>query len=182
MKLGALAAIALAAGTVLHTPYAVAQSQNAQRCTAIDNDAERLTCYDRALRPAAAANPAPSKTIATENRATRPERAVRESTASAAPAAPAAPAPPAAATARRAPAAAQEESADVVPIVIVQIRALPGRAATFVTDTGDTWVQTDTQRVLPSVPFKASIKAGSVGSSFLVPEDYARSFRVRHGQ
>ena len=176
LKVGALAAIALAAGAAVHAPYAVAQSQNAQRCTAIDNDAERLTCYDRALRPAAAANPAPSKTIATENRATRPERAVRESTASAPPA------PPAAATARRPAATAQEESADVVPIVIVQIRALPGRAATFVTDTGDTWVQTDTQRVLPSVPFKASIKAGSVGSSFLVPEDYARSFRVRHGQ
>ena len=69
-----------------------------------------------------------------------------------------------------------------MPIVIVQIRALPGRAATFVTDTGDIWVQTDTQRQLPDVPFKAAIKPGSMGSSFLVPDDYARSFRVRRGQ
>jgi hypothetical protein len=70
----------------------------------------------------------------------------------------------------------------VVPIVIVQIRALPGRGATFVTDTGDTWVQTDAQRQWPAAPFKAAIKPGSMGSSFLVPDDYSHSFRVRRGQ
>ena len=209
-KLGSLTAIAIvavAAGAALHAPHAVAQSQNSQPCTAIDNDAERLVCYDRALRPAAVPKPvpapapaatakasppapnppaavdpvapAPSTAITTENRATRREREVRESTVGAAPAAPAA---PAAASARKAPAADKEAAADIVPIVIVQIRALPGRAATFVTDTGETWVQTDSQRQLPNVPFKAGIKAGSMGSSFLVPDDYAHSFRVRRGQ
>jgi hypothetical protein len=74
------------------------------------------------------------------------------------------------------------DTSGIVPIVIVQVRALPGRAATFVTDTGDTWVQTDSQRVLPKPPFKAEIKPGSISSFFLVPEDFARSFRVRHGE
>ncbi|MEO8465302.1 MAG: hypothetical protein ABI640_08165 [Gammaproteobacteria bacterium] len=176
-KLASFVTFTLAACAALHVPQAAAQPRSAERCTTIDNDAERLACYDRALRPAAA--PAPSTAIATENRATRPAREVRESTVSAAPAAPAA---PAAAAARQAPAASKEEAVGVVPIVIVQIRTLPGRAATFVTDTGDTWVQTDTQRQMPAVPFKAEIKAGSMGSSFLVPDDYARSFRVRRGQ
>ena len=199
MRLGSWAAVALAACAALHAPRAAAQAQNAGRCTAIDNDAERLACYDRALRPAPAPIPArpaaPAATanapppavlpppaappaaaapiIATENRATRREREVRESTASAPPAAPAP---------RRAPEATKEQASDIVPIVIVQIRALPGRAATFVTDEGDTWVQTDTQRQLPDVPFKAAIKPGSMGSAFLVPDDYAHSFRVRRGQ
>lgn len=202
-------ALALAACAALHAPHAVAQAQNAQRCTTIDNDAERLTCYDRALRPATAPTPArplapaataaapaptpaptaappaaaaPSTTVATENRATRREREVRESTASAAPVAPAPLAAPTAPAARRAPAPAKEETADIVPIVIVQIRSLPGRGATFVTDKGETWVQTDAQRQWPSVPFNAAIKPGSMGSSFLVPNDYAHSFRVRRGQ
>jgi hypothetical protein len=209
-KLEGLALIALAACSALHAPYAAAQARDAQRCTAIDNDAERLACYDRALRPAPAHAPArpsapvaaataptpaatpppatapaaaaPSTAIATENRATRREREIRESTASAAPVAPAPPAAPAAPAARRAPAPAKEATPDIVPIVIVQIRALPGRGATFVTDTGDTWVQTDAQRQWPTAPFKAAIKPGSMGSSFLVPDDYAHSFRVRRGQ
>ncbi len=207
MRLESLAAIALATCATLHTSEALAQSQNAQRCTAIDSDVERLACYDRALRPApaptatrppapaataaaAAAPPtpppaaapvpaAPSTAIATENRATRPEREIRESTASAPPAAPAA---PAAAAPRRAPEATKEQASDLVPIVIVQIRSLPGRAASFVTDKGEVWVQTDTQRRFPDVPFKASIKGGSMGSLFLAPDDYAHSFRVRRGQ
>ena len=193
--------VALAACAALDAPRAAAQVQNARPCTTIDNDAERLACYDGALRPAAAPTPArppapaataaapppaalpppasppaaaaPSTTVATENRATRREREVRESTASAPPAAPAP---------RRAPEATKEQASDIVPIVIVQIRALPSRAATFVTDKGETWVQTDTQRQLPNVPFKATIQPGSMGSSFLVPDDYAHSFRVRRGQ
>ncbi len=196
-KLEFLAAIALVASATLYAPHATAQAQSAQRCTTIDDDAQRLACYDRALRPApvsaaaAAASPraaappaatAPNAAIATENRATRREREVRESTASAAPAAPSPPAAPSAPAARRAPAPAQDATADIVPIVIVQIRALPGRAATFVTASGETWVQTDTQRQLPNVPFNAAIKPGSMGSSFLVPDDYARSFRVRRGE
>src|SRR6185295_6027366 len=75
-----------------------------------------------------------------------------------------------------------EDAAGLVPVVIVQIRSLPGRAATFVSDKGETWVQTDNQRQLPAVPFKASIKPGSFSSLFLVPDDYAHSFRVRPGR
>ena len=199
-KLSFLAAIAAIGYAALHAPQALAQS--AQRCTTIDDDADRLACYDKALRPAppppraapptatavtppaapaAAASPPPSapeakSTVATENRATRREREVRESTASAPPAAPAAPA------ARRAPAATPAEEPGIVPIVIVQIRSLPGRPVTFVTDKGESWVQTDNERQMPAVPFKAAIKPGSMSSFFLVPEDYAHSFRVRRAK
>jgi len=192
MKLEFLGTIALAACAALHAPHAAAQAQNTPRCPAIENDSERLACYDRALRPAPAPTPAPAATaaapppaaaaptttVATENRATRREREVRESTASAPPAAPTAPAAPAP---RRAPEATKQQASDIVPIVIVQIRALPGRGATFVTDKGETWVQTDTRRQWPDVPFKAAIKPGAMGSSFLVPDDYAHMFRVHRG-
>jgi len=64
----------------------------------------------------------------------------------------------------------------------VQVRVLPGRGATFVTDNGDTWVQTDTYRNgFPQTPFKASIEPGAMSSFFLVPAGQAHAVRVRHG-
>jgi hypothetical protein len=67
-----------------------------------------------------------------------------------------------------------------VPIVIVQIRSLPGHAATFVTDQGDVWVETDKPRSqYPQTPFKASIEPGAMSSFFLVPENRGRAIRVR---
>jgi hypothetical protein len=164
-------ALLIATSTAL--PSHMAAAQGAVPCTAIDNDAERLACYDRALR-GTPAPPAPATTV-TET-APRSERRVREAAAPAAPAAPVARTAPTAPTAG----AANAEPA-IVPIVIVGVRALPGRETTFTTDDGVSWVQTDGQRLvgLPEAPFNAELKPGAMGSYFLVPADRGRAIRVR---
>src|SRR5262245_28184320 len=135
-----LAAVASCAGMT-------ALAQGGVPCTAIENDAERLACYDKALRPAAA--PAPATTATPAPRAAAPtppstnerrqERQVRESAAATPAPAPTAPAAP------RAGATADE---GIVPIVIVGVRTLPGRETTFTSEDGTAWVQTDSQRLV----------------------------------
>jgi hypothetical protein len=169
----------LAAGSIAGGALA----QGSVPCTAIDNDAERLACYDRALRPdgapAATAAPAPSSAanpaLSTSDR--RSERRIRESTATTAPAAPAAPA----AAAARGNAPSGDE---IVPLVIVNVRALPGREATFTDGDGVYWIQTDSQRIfsLPEAPFDAELKRGAMGSYFLVPKGQGRAIRVRQAR
>jgi len=190
-----LAALALAACATLQQPVAAAQ---VQPCAAIDNDAERLACYDRASPPAPAAVPtrqpapaaattppataAPAPAVVTADRGTtRRERSAREATASKTPAAPAAPVAADAPSTRRAAAANKVEAPpEIVPIVVVQIRSSPGYAATFVTDKGDVWVQTDKPFAqYPRTPFKASIEPGAMSSFFLIPENRGRAIRVR---
>lgn len=190
---GSAALALLAALAVAPSPAATAQT--AVPCTAIANDAERLACYDRALRgappPAAtppAQAPAPTRSEPPAARAAAPatttapsaavaeprrERRVRESAAPAAPQAP---------VARSAPTAgASDEQEEIVPIVVVGLRLLPGREATFAAQDGTSWVQTDSQRIvgLPDTPFDALIKRGAMGSYFLVPADRTRAIRVR---
>jgi hypothetical protein len=64
----------------------------------------------------------------------------------------------------------------------VGVRALPNRGATFTTDSGDIWVQTDSRDGrLPDAPFDAEIKPGAMSSFFLVPKDSGRAVRVRRG-
>jgi hypothetical protein len=164
-------------------PYPSA-AQGAVPCTAIENDAERLACYDRALRgtppaPAATRNtrpttaPTPPAAAAAPAQAAqeRPrERPVRESAA------------PAARTAPAAPAAAEENDEDAITaLVIVGVRALPGRETSFTAEDGTVWVQTDSQRVfgLPDPPFDAELRSGAMGSHFLVPGGRGRAIRVR---
>lgn len=157
--------VIIAAGAV---PARPAAAQGAVPCTAIENDAERLACYDRALRPtptgSAPAAQRPTAPTGTEI-APRDERRVRESTARPAPAA---------------PAVAQRDDG-IVPLVIVGVRALPGRETTFTTDDGTRWVQTDSQQIvgLPEAPFEAELKPGAMGSRFLQPKDHPRAIRVR---
>jgi hypothetical protein len=88
--------------------------------------------------------------------------------------------PPAPATARTG--APPDET--IVPIVVVGIRALPGREATFTTEDGVAWVQTDSQRLvgLPDTPFAAEIRPGTMGSYFLVPTERGRAVRVRRAR
>jgi hypothetical protein len=176
----------LAAAALGASPWQPAAAQNGPPCTAITNDAERLACYDRALRGTAAepappaappvaapAGAAPSAPPPAET--PRRERTVRESAAPAAPAAPAA---------RAAGASGDERDGNrIVPIVIVGMRGLPGRETIFTTQDGTNWVQTDTQRIagLPEPPFEAELKPGSLGSYFLVPKDHGRAIRVREG-
>jgi hypothetical protein len=197
LSMGTLAFVALVGALAVNAPPALAQ---AVPCTAIKNDAERLACYDRALRPAPSATPAtapaaappaaaasappaaPSEHLST-SRETRHERRVREAEAAAPPAAPAAPAAPPPSPARSTLSAAANagsaEAPPVVPIVVVEVRALRGRGSTFITDTGSVWIQSDSEQMrLPEVPFKASLKPGAMSSMFLVPDDYPRAIRV----
>jgi hypothetical protein len=186
------AAVALLLATLTALPSQLATAQAAVPCTAIADNAERLACYDRALRsappPAATTPPAaqapprgappaavPAAPAAPAAAEPRRERQVRQS------AVPAAPAAPAARTAPAAPAARGNEAPQIVPIVIVGVRALPGRETTFTAEDGTAWVQTDSQRItgLPDTPFDAQIKPGMMGSYFLVAEDHARAIRVR---
>ena len=165
------AALALLLATL---PWHAATAQTAMPCTAIENDVERLACYDRALRgtpPAAApsaptvAAPGAAAPVAVAAEPSR-ERRIRESSAPVAPAA---------------PVAGRRGDEEIVPLVIVGVRALPGRDTVFTANDGSTWVQTDSQRIvaLPDTPFDAELKSGAMGSYFLVPKDRARAIRVR---
>jgi hypothetical protein len=172
-------------------PSPPVSAQGGVPCTAIEADAERLACYDRALRgtpappaaaaPAATAAPPAAPAPVAEERSRR-ERREREAQA---PAAPVAAAPPVARSAPAAPAvAAPSAEPAIVPIVIVGVRTLQGRETTFTTDEGVSFVQTDGQRImnLPDTPFKAELKPGAMGSVFIVPEGRARAIRVRQAR
>ena len=166
----AAAAALIAVAALAVGPWQPAAAQGAVPCTAIENDAQRLACYDRALRPAPnapAAQPSASAAPQATEIAPRGERTVRQS------AAPAAAAAPVAGTASRV--------TDVIPIVIVGVRTLPGRETIFTAQDGATWVQTDGQQLLrlPETPFEAQIQPGAMGSRFLLPKDYPRRVRVR---
>ena len=189
-RLGDAAAfVALAVVTLTALPVQPALAQ--APCTTIANDAERLACYDRALRGPAQTAPAPQAAPA-PNRA-EPATAESAPARATAPAATSAPAPlsterrervvreSAAPTAPTAPSAGNSDEAGIIPIVIVGVRALPGRETTFTASDGTTWVQTDSQRIvgLPDAPFDAEIKSGAMGSYFLLPEDRVRAIRVR---
>jgi hypothetical protein len=176
ISLGSAAALCavLASAALTLVPARSATAQSAVPCTAIDDDAQRLACYDRALRgtpPPAASQPrtqsAPPAAPTAE--AERRERQVRESAAPAPQAAPAA------------PIAGRPDDEEIIPIVVVGMRALPGRETTFTARDGSSWVQTDSQRIvgLPDTPFDAEIKRGAMGSYFLVAKDRPRAIRVR---
>jgi hypothetical protein len=153
----AIAAAVVAAAALAAGSWQPAAAQGAVPCTAIEDDAERLACYDRALRPAPAA----------------PTAQPSASSAVPAPAAPAAPAAPVA--------GAATSANDVIPIVIVGVRTLPGRETIFTAEDGATWVQSDSQQIvgLPDAPFEAEIQPGAMGSRFLRPKDFPRRIRVR---
>jgi hypothetical protein len=169
-----LASAALVASSTLAPHYAAAQS--AAPCPTIENDAERLACYDRALRPnppakteaparareeraareratptanAPAAASAAAPRVATRDRSERREQADRETRVATAAAPPAPPQPaPAAANERSSRRAAHESSQDEVigTVVIAEVRTFTGRPSTFITDSGEVWTQIDTQR------------------------------------
>lgn len=180
----AMAVILLLAALMMEGPAHDAAAQS-QPCTAIQNDAERLACYDRALRatsPAPAA-PAPASPAAQAPAAQAPAAPVAQAPAPAAPPpaaqaqAPPAPTAPAATVAP----ASQTNRDRITSIVVVTVRTLPGRETTFTTADGATWAQTDSQRIygLPEVPFDAELKPGAVGSTFLVPKTGGRAIRVK---
>ena len=175
-------AFALLAAVITAFPWQPAAAQAAVPCTAIADDVERLACYDRALRTPQPAAPAPAAPAAQSAPPTA--RAPATSAAQAAPAStPAADVPASAASSTAtatatAPAAAADES---MVVVVVGVRAQPGRETTFTTQDGTAWVQTDSQKIvgLPDTPFEAELKPGAMGSRFLVPAGRGRAIRVR---
>ena len=204
--LAAVAGWSVTNAAALLTPQrALAQDSSARPCTEIENDTERLACYDRALRPARTAAPAvapnpqsapaqaaaPAAAAATATAAgaaagggehigtatTVEPRTARAARTETAPAAPAAPASPAAAGV---PATAAEQ-VGIVPIVIVDVRERVGRNdKIFTTDLGAVWMQTDNVRTTyPEPPFEAELKPGMMGSFFLVIDDRGRAVRVK---
>src|SRR5262245_1270813 len=172
----AAAVILAALAAQFSPPRAAAQSAP---CTAIQDDAERLACYDRALRAAPAA-PSPqspaAQAPAAQSTAPQSSSAAVTAPSASAPAASSAGAtsPASAATATAAP---TQEANKIVPIVVVSVRVVPGRAAVFTTRDGATWVQNDGQTItgLPDTPFDADLKPGAMGSQFLVPKDFGRA-------
>ena len=173
---GAVAAIVMVAALTAAWPAQHAAAQNAP-CTAIQDDAERLACYDRALRASSPAPLAPEPT-APAARAAAPVTQAPASAAQAptAPSAQASPSPTT--TATSAPPANPDK---ITPIVVVGVRTLQGRETSFTMQDGSTWVQTDSQRIygLPDTPFDAELKPGAVGSTFLVPKSGKRAIRVK---
>jgi hypothetical protein len=165
---GAVAVVVLLAALSAELPSHDAEAQDPP-CTAITNDAERLACYDRALRATSPAPAAPAPTAPSAHAAQTPAPAAH------APTAPATAAPNTQAQTKR------DAAEEIVPIVVVGVRTLQGRETTFTAQDGGVWVQTDSQRIvgLPDTPFDAELKPGLMGSKFLVPKDGARAIRVR---
>jgi hypothetical protein len=185
----AVAIVVLLAALTATGPARHAAAQSPP-CTAIQDDAERLACYDRALRatspaPAAPAAATPAPTSPAASAAQAPPAPVTQTPAPAAQApaaqAPAAPAAPAAQASTAAAPASSANPDKMIPIVVVSVRSLPGRETSFTTKDGATWVQTDSQRIygLPDPPFDAELKPGAVGSTFLVPKTGSRAIRVK---
>jgi hypothetical protein len=177
---GAVAAIVVIAALAAQFAPQKTAAQSAP-CTAIADDAERLACYDRALRAAPAA-PAPTA-VPTPTAAPTPPAPASEAPIASPVQAPVAPVEAPTTSAAQAPAGEHEQQdADkqIVAIVVVGVRTLQGRETTFTTQDG-AWVQIDSQRVvgLPATPFEAELKRGAMGSTFLVPKNGARAIRVR---
>jgi uncharacterized protein involved in copper resistance len=183
---GAVAAV-LALVAIVEFPAQQPAAQSAP-CTTIADDAERLACYDRALRAASPQHaPPPSQTPAAapvQAPSAPAEAAQAPAPASVQSAPQSSVSPPASSPAPQATASAQpQRDADREPIaiVIVGVRTTPGRETSFTAQDGTTWVQTDSQRIvgLPDTPFDAELKFGAMGSRFLVPKSGVRAIRVR---
>jgi hypothetical protein len=170
----AVAALVMVAALALQLPPRRAAAQSPP-CTAIEDDAERLRCYDQALRSAPPPAPAPT--------AQTPTAPPAQSASANASSATAAPAPATAATPPQQQTPQQGADQESIPLVIVGVRTLQGRETIFTTQDGATWVQNDSQRIvgLPAAPFDAELKRGAIGSQFLVPKNGGRAIRVREG-
>ncbi|MBN1239889.1 MAG: DUF3237 family protein [Gammaproteobacteria bacterium] len=121
-------------------------------CTGIASGVARLDCYDTAFgRSSAARSDAGDATA--DDAAVARARQFSETTE------------------------AEPEQAYTVTVVEVRRRRTD---AIFVTEEGETWLQTDGRRFFaPDVPFEAEIRPGALGSNFLVPLSGGRAIRVR---
>lgn len=131
----------------------------ARACTSITADAERLACYDRALRAAPAEHPQTGRSESTPPRT--------ESS----PAAPTASTPPARSETRAQRKARKESAAkkNELEVTIVKVDEIRGRGDLFfITDDGQVWRQTDEKSFYPpKPPFHALISTSRFGTQFL---------------
>jgi hypothetical protein len=176
------AALAIVGSLLGAAVYAQSSPESpANECAKIEDDTDRLDCYDRALRGAAEASSSPAAPTAPDSSSNARETP-RDAVATRPPA-PAAPTAPTARSAPRAPAADDAAEAEVIPIVVVAMREMNGGNIVFTTANGERWVQTDgRQNYYPKVPFEAEIKPGAMNSHFLVPNERGRSVRVRRAE
>ncbi|CAN5245308.1 hypothetical protein BH24PSE2_BH24PSE2_20450 [soil metagenome] len=180
---------------LLIAPLTLAQSLgDFAQCAELDDDVQRLACYDRLLPPALKAQEQ-SPSITAKRRSSPDATASPEPTTPAEPTAPAEPkAPPEAAASREAnppPSSddrvARERSQDATDsasasdsVLIVEIRESPARKLVFLTEDGQIWEQIDSHSpVFHDIPFPANIRRGSFGSHFLRSEQHGAAVRVR---
>lgn len=151
VEASALAAAAAALSLAGSAPAGAQEPAPQQReCARIENDAERLACYDRALRDSPAPAPEPAAAAPT-------------------------PPSPAAVTAL----SAERETVPSTEVVVVSLRQRPGLNTLFTTEQGEVWAQVGfEQSYFPPPPFAAQIKPGRLGSFFLVPEE-GTAVRIR---
>jgi hypothetical protein len=180
---------ALACLAAIASLFAAAALGQGLACPDIENDAERLACYDRALRPNRPPGPAaqapavaPTVTAPAAAAAAPTGAAVAPAAAAASTTAPAAVTPPPAVASVPAAAPANAPAADeTITVVIADVKLVQGRPVTFTTADGTVWVQNDSQTIrnVPETPFDAELKPGALGSRFLLPKGQSRSIRVR---
>lgn len=161
-----------------------------EACSTLERDRARLACFDGVL--AAERSGTPSSEPANGDASPTPSAAAEPKTAARAPATPeprtaaAAPATPDEAPRRREPADEREDRDDngrrTVTIVEINDR-LPGQAS-FLTDTGQLYIQTSggtPSGGYPDVPYEATLRDGALGSLFLYISE-RRRVRVRRAE
>lgn len=163
----------------------------ARACTTISTDAERLACYDRALRSGGAEGARSARIESSPPARNEPSPPARSaslppvSSESPPPSKSIAAVPREAAAEREPPAHRTAPKASTgdkgeFEVTVVEVRR-PRRVAEafFVTDDGRVWRQTDDKQIqFPATPFRAVISSGFLGSHFLAPVGERISVRV----
>ncbi len=184
------------------------QPGGAVACPSIENDHDRLECYDHAMRgtahapePAQAPAPTPAQAPAPAAAAVPVVGAAAVGAAAAhaaeTTAAPAAttsstistsPHNPRNTTAATPPQPGAPPTFDpstgaptaIFPVVVLSALSRPGFGTEFTTDKGGVWIQMETKPLtLPNTPFTAELQPGKFGSTFLVLPNRKLGIRVR---
>jgi pyruvate/2-oxoglutarate dehydrogenase complex dihydrolipoamide acyltransferase (E2) component len=192
-------------GTLCAVPLALSAQQGdidavLKACAAIDDDGQRLSCYDQVLRPEKTPDRTALPATTDYSEESGPVKAVQEQrdsqeTAAAAAAAAAAGAAQVNAdqpAAKPAPAEVPEatetfglkekqprESVSIT-VTVNGIRKNLNNRFVYTTAEGQVWLQIDKRRVhYDEVPFVAEIRSAALGSFYLKPESDGVSVRVR---
>ena len=194
-------------GALCAVPLALSAQQgdiNAalKACAAIDDDGQRLSCYDQILRPGKTPDRTELPATSVYSEESGPAMAVQErgdSQETAAAAAAAAVQAPAAAQVKADQPAAKPAPVEVseatetfglkekqprdsvsITVTVNGIRKNLNDRFVYTTTEGQVWLQIDKRRVhYDEVPFVAEIRSAALGSFYLKPESDGVSVRVR---